>query len=146
VFSARGYDLVDTDDHLSSFWVAAGTSFALRRWQFDVEGAFSAGGTDTVAHQQVPSSLALTGFEVGGTARLIALTWLHPYLRVGVGYDWATLELFSETRLTQTVGNSASPSDLLFLDSLIASKKYKKSNKFSYLIPSENTSSFPPVF
>lgn len=107
VFSSRGYDLVDTDDHLHSFRLAAGTTFQLRRWQLDVEGAFSAGGTETFAHQQVPSSLALTGLEVAGTARFLALSWLHPYVRVGVGYDWATLELFNETRLTQTVGNIA---------------------------------------
>lgn len=107
VFSARGYDLVDTDDHLVSFRVAAGTTFQLHRWQLDVEGAFSAGGTEATAHQQVASSLALTGFEVAGTARFVALSWLHPYVRVGLGYDWATLRLFNDTRLTQTVGNVA---------------------------------------
>ncbi len=107
VFSARGYDLVDTDDHLVSFRVAAGTSFLLRKWQFDVEGAFSRGANETFSYQQVQSSLALTGLEAAGTARFIALSWLHPYVRVGLGYDWATLRLFDDTRLTQTVGTVA---------------------------------------
>lgn len=104
LFSARGYDLVDVDDHLVSFRLAAGTTFELSRLRLDVEAAFRAGGTATSAHASVPTSLELLGVEVAGVARWPVLPWLHPWLKVGVGYDWATLTLVSSTRLTQTAG------------------------------------------
>ncbi|MBL8917315.1 MAG: hypothetical protein JNJ54_00520 [Myxococcaceae bacterium] len=107
LFSARGYDLLDGDDIFLSFRLAGGTTFELRRFSIDVEGAFSTGGVDGIAHAQVNSGLTLLGFEVSGTARWKLLTWLEPYVRVGVGADWATLTLFNTTRLTQTVGNVA---------------------------------------
>lgn len=107
IFSARGYDLVDIDDAFISFRLAGGTTFELGRWALDVEGAFSTGGVTGVAHAQIPTSFTLNGLELSATARWPVLTWLAPYLRVGAGYDWATLTLFNTTRLTQTVGNIA---------------------------------------
>lgn len=105
IFSARGYDLIDTDDVFMSFRLSGGTTFDFGRWRLDAEGTFTTGGVDGVAHTQVPTGLSLIGFEVSGTARWAILSWLHPYARLGVGADWATLTIFNSTRMTQTVGN-----------------------------------------
>lgn len=112
LFSARGYDLLDGDDILLSFRMGAGTSFALRRFVIDVEGAFTTGGTEAVAHAQLNTSLSLIGFEVSGTARWLLLSWLQPYVRAGLGADWAQLTIINSTRLTQTVGNVAAHAGL----------------------------------
>lgn len=105
VFSARGYDLVDVDDHFHSFRFGAGTTFVLRTWRLDVEAGVTTGGTDATSHVQLASGLGLVGLDVSATARFPVLSWLHPYVRVGAGYDWATLTLTgAATRMSQTAG------------------------------------------
>jgi hypothetical protein len=105
VFSARGYDLVDLDDHFHSFRFGAGTTFELRAWQLDLEAGVTTGSTDATAHVQLSTGLALVGLDVSATARLPLTSWFHPYVRVGAGYDWATMNVVgTASRLTQTVG------------------------------------------
>ncbi|MCA3014247.1 MAG: hypothetical protein INH41_17840, partial [Myxococcaceae bacterium] len=105
VFSSRGYDLVDADDHLHALRFAVGTTFSLRVLQLDLEAGVTTGGTDVWAHQRLSAGLALAGLDLSATARFPVLSWLHPYVRVGAGYDWATLTLTNgATRLGQTAG------------------------------------------
>lgn len=107
LFSARGYDLVDLDDAFVSFRAAGGVTFEFGRIALDLEGAFSTGSAGATAHTQVGATLGLNGLELAGIARWRPLTWLHPYMRLGAGVDWATLTLFDGSRLTQTVANLA---------------------------------------
>ncbi|MDX2009027.1 MAG: outer membrane beta-barrel protein [Myxococcaceae bacterium] len=105
VFSARGYDLVDLDDHFHSFRFAAGTTFELRAWRLDLEAGVTTGGNDATSHVQLATGLGLVGLDLSATARFPVTAWFHPYVRVGVGYDWATLSVTNPAnRLSQTVG------------------------------------------
>lgn len=102
VFGARGYDLVDVDDHLSMARVAVGTGVGLPFGALDLELAYLGGGTDAVAHGALATSLALRGVQLAATLRLPVRTWFQPYAQLGGGLDWATLTLGSTARLTQT--------------------------------------------
>lgn len=104
VFDARGFDLVNFDDAVHQFRVGAGTGFKVGFGSLDLELAFSTGGTRSVTHATVPVEFALKGLQVGVAYRVPVQSWLQPYLQLSGGYDWATLTLFSESRLTQTVG------------------------------------------
>lgn len=107
IFTSRSYDLVDTNDYLPMFRVAAGTGFEVGPAFIDVDLAFTSGASRETAHSIVPTELWLRGVQVGGTYRYPVLRWLHPYAHVGLGWDWATLTMFSEARMTQTVSNFA---------------------------------------
>ncbi len=103
IFPARGYDLVDSDDHLSMVRAALGTGFLLPFGLLDLELAYQGGGTTAQAHATVPTSFSLVGAQLGATLRLPVRAWFHPYAHLSGGVDWATLTLASPTRLTQTV-------------------------------------------
>lgn len=101
-FGARGYDLVDADDHLALVRVAAGTGVGLPFGALDLELAYLGGGTDGQAHVTVPTAFSLRGVQLAATLRLPVRTWFQPYAQVAGGLDWATLTLGSTARLTQT--------------------------------------------
>lgn len=105
VFSARGYDLIGTDDNLHQGRVAVGTGFKLPFGAVDLEGAFATGGTASVSHTNVPVQFELKGVQLGVTYRVPVKSWFHPYAQLAGGYDWATLTLVNTSRLTQTVGS-----------------------------------------
>ena len=105
VFTARGYDLVSVDDNLHQGWVAVGTGFVLPFGWLDVEAAFATGGTVSTTHATIPTEFALKGLQLGVSYRAPVLSWLHPYAQIAGGYDWATLTLMDESRLTQTVAS-----------------------------------------
>lgn len=105
VFTARGYDLIGTDDNLHQFRLAVGTGFVLPLGWVDLEAGFATGGTNSTSHVNVPVQFALKGLQLGVTWRVPVWSWFHPYVQVAGGYDWATLTLVNESRLTQTVGS-----------------------------------------
>ena len=105
VFGARGYDLIGVDDNLHQGRVAVGTGFNLPFGTLDLEVAFSTGGTRSVSHTVIPVEFALKGLQLGVGYRVAVRSWFQPYAQVAGGYDWATLTLANETRLTQTVGS-----------------------------------------
>lgn len=105
VFGARGYDLIGLDDNLHQGRVAAGTGFNLPFGALDMEVAFATGGTNNATHGAVPVQFALKGLQLGVTYRVAVKSWLHPYAQIAGGYDWATLTLARDSRLTQTVGS-----------------------------------------
>jgi hypothetical protein len=105
VFTARGYDLIGTDDNLHQGRVALGTGFTLPFGALDLEVAFAAGGTKSVTHQSIPVDYALRGLQLGVAYRIPVTAWFQPYAQVLGGYDWATLTLASTERLTQTSGS-----------------------------------------
>ena len=105
VFTARGYDLIGNDDNLHLGRVAVGTAFVLPLGWIDLEAAFASGGTTSTSHTLVPVQFSLKGLQLGVTWRVPVTSWFHPYVQVAGGYDWATLTLVNESRLTQTVGN-----------------------------------------
>lgn len=104
VFTARGFDLVNVDDNLHQFRVAAGTGLSLPYGALDVEVAFATGGTKGTTHATVPVEFALKGLQLALTYRVPLKVWFQPYVQAAGGYDWATLTLFDPSRLTQTVG------------------------------------------
>lgn len=107
VFSARQYDLVATHDTLQQFRIGAGYAQPVWRGFLDLELAFSTGSTGAYSHGAIASSFALSGLELAASFRLPVLRHFDPYLLVGAGYDWATLTLADESRLTQTAGTLA---------------------------------------
>ncbi len=104
VFTARGFDLVNGDDNLHQFRVAVGTGFQLGYGGIDLEVGYATGGTRSLTHGSVPVDFALKGLQLAATYRVPVTPWFNPYVQLAGGYDWATLTLFDETRLTQTVG------------------------------------------
>ncbi len=104
VFTARQFDLVNLNDNLNQGRVAVGTGFTLPFGALDLELGFATGGTRTLAHGTVPVDFALKGLQLAATYRVPVRPWFSPYAQVAGGYDWASLTLFSEERLTQTVG------------------------------------------
>ena len=105
VFSARSFDLVSSNDTFQSVRVGLGYSFRLPRGAIDLEAAFATGGTEESTHANVPVYFELKGIEASVGYRYPLFAHLEPYLRVGAGWDWATLTLQDATRLTQTVSN-----------------------------------------
>ena len=105
VFSARGYDLIGNDDSLHQGRIAIGTGFVLPLGWLDLEAAFATGGVNNTTHGSVPVQFVLKGLQLGVSWRVPVSTWFHPYAQLAGGYDWATLTLVDDTRLTQTVGN-----------------------------------------
>jgi hypothetical protein len=105
VFMARGYDLVGVDDNLHQGRIALGTAFTLPFGWLDVEVGFATGGTVSTTHGTIPTEFALKGLQLGVSYRVPVRSWFHPYAQVAGGYDWATLTLLDQTRLTQTVSN-----------------------------------------
>lgn len=105
VFGARGYDLIGLDDNLHQGRVAVGTGFNLPFGALDLEVAFATGGTNSASHGVVPVQFVLKGLQLGVTWRVAVKSWFHPYAQVAGGYDWATLTLAGDSRLTQTVGS-----------------------------------------
>lgn len=105
VVGARGYDLVGLDDNLHQGRVAVGTGFNLPFGALDLEVAFATGGTNTASHGVVPMQFALRSLQLGVTYRVAVKSWFHPYAQVAGGYDWATLTIADEARLTQTAGS-----------------------------------------
>lgn len=106
-FSARQYDLLDVDDQLAMTRVAVGTGFSLPVGALDVDVAYSDGASQGAAHGTVPTAFWLRGLQLGATWRLPVRSWFQPYLQLSGGLDWATLTLFNEARLTQTVVSSS---------------------------------------
>lgn len=104
LFDARAFDLINVDDALHQARVAVGTGFQVGFGALDLEVAFAAGGTKALTHATVPVEFGLRGLQLAASYRVPVLSWLHPYLQLGGGYDWATLTLYSADRLTQTVG------------------------------------------
>jgi|APLak6261679142_1056127.scaffolds.fasta_scaffold00031_57 hypothetical protein len=104
VFTARGFDLVNVNDNLHQFRVGAGTGFALPLGALDLELALATGGTRGTTHGVVPVDFSMLGLQLAASWRVPVTTWFHPYAQLGGGYDWVTLTLFDERRLTQTVG------------------------------------------
>lgn len=105
LYTSRGYDLVDVDDNLPMFRLATGTGIPVLRGTLDVEAAFSTGTSRESAHGSVPVELWLRGVEVGATYRYPLVRFLEPYAHLAVGWDWATLQLLNESRLSQTVSH-----------------------------------------
>jgi hypothetical protein len=112
VFAARGYDLIGVDDNLHQGRIAVGTGFKLPFGAIDLEVAFATGGTQSITHGSIPVDFVLKGLQLGVTYRVPVKSWFQPYAQVLGGYDWATLTLVNESRLTQTSG-SLSGSGLL---------------------------------
>ena len=104
-FTARTQDLVDVDDQTSGFRVAAGATLAVGWGAVDFEAAWQTATTGATAHAAVPTQLAMRGVELGATWRYPLHRNLHPYAHLGAGWDWATLTLFNEQRLTQLVSH-----------------------------------------
>lgn len=105
VFVARGYDLVGIDDNLHQGRVAVGTGFNLPFGALDLEVGFATGGTNSVSHTSVPVQFVLKGLQLGALYRVAVRSWFQPYAQVIGGFDWATLTLVNEMRLTQTVSS-----------------------------------------
>lgn len=105
VFTARGYDLIGTDDNLHQGRVAVGTGFVLPLGWLDLEAAFGTGGTNSTTHTSVPVQFDLKGLALGVTWRVPVWSWFQPYVQLLGGYDWTTLTLVNTSRLTQTVGS-----------------------------------------
>jgi len=105
VFMARGFDLIGFDDALHQGRIAVGTGFNLPFGSLDLEVGYAAGGTTSTTHANVPVQFALKGLQLGVTYRVAVRSWFQPYAQVLGGYDWATLTLVNEQRLTQTVSN-----------------------------------------
>jgi hypothetical protein len=105
VFSARSYDLVGGHDHLQQIRVGAGYALPVWRGFLDLELAFATGSTGQVTHNNVPTSFVLRGLEAGAAFRLPMFKHFHPYLLVGAGWDWSTLTVLNDARLTQTVSD-----------------------------------------
>ncbi|MFZ5438496.1 MAG: hypothetical protein ACOZQL_00740 [Myxococcota bacterium] len=118
VFAARGFDLIAPTDDVHLGRIAAGTGFRVGFGLLDVEVAYAGGGTRALTQSTVPVQFELQGVQLALAYRLPVLSWLHPYVQLGGGYDWATLTLYSADRLTQTVG-SASGSGLVGLQLLV---------------------------
>lgn len=105
VFTARGYDLIGFDDNLHQGRVAVGAGFSLPFGALDLEVAFSTGGTASTSHSTIPVQFVLKGLQLGLAYRVAVRSWFQPYAQIAGGYDWATLTLANESRLTQTVGS-----------------------------------------
>lgn len=105
VFTSRSFDLVASADHLQMFRVGIGYSLPVPRGTLDLEVAFSTGGTQDFAHGTVPVQFGLFGVEAGGSWRYPLLAHFEPYVHLGAGWDWASLTIVDQTRLTQTVSN-----------------------------------------
>ncbi len=105
VFMARGYDLIGIDDNLHQGRVAVGTGFNLPFGSLDLEVGYASGGTFSTTHTNVPVQFALKGLQLAVTYRVAVRSWFQPYAQIAGGYDWATLTLVNEQRLTQTVSN-----------------------------------------
>ena len=106
LYTNQRYDLVDSNDYLPMLRVAAGTGFELGPGHLDMDLAFTTGASREPAHGgQVASELWLRGVQLGGLYRYALFSWLEPYARLGVGWDWATLQLTMSTQLSQTVSN-----------------------------------------
>jgi len=103
VFSARGYDFVAGHDHLQQLRVGAGYALPVWRGFLDLELAFASGSTHQWTHGAIETSFVMRGLEAGASFRLPVRTHFHPYLQVGAGWDWSTLTVGSQARLTQTV-------------------------------------------
>jgi hypothetical protein len=104
VLSTRGYDLLDTDDHLAMFRLAVGYSLPLTQGILELGLSWSTGSTSAYAHQTVAADLWLTGVELGATWRYPLWKHLEPYAHLGAGWDWATLQLM-QGKLLQTTSN-----------------------------------------
>lgn len=105
VFMARGYDLIGVDDNLHQGRVAVGTGFHLPFGWLDLEVGFATGGTASTTHTSVPVEFVLKGLQLGVSYRVPVRSWFQPYAQLAGGYDWATLTLAGQTRLTQTVSS-----------------------------------------
>lgn len=103
VLTQRQYDLVDDNDHLGLYRVTGGVGFAFERWSLDVDAAWKSGSTRQVAQQTATAALWVRGVEGGATGRWRLYRYLHPYARLGLGADWATLTLTASSTLSQTV-------------------------------------------
>ena len=102
VFTARGYDLIGLDDNLHQGRLALGAGFNLPFGALDLEVGFATGGTHSTSHGTVPVVFALKTLQLGVTYRVAVRRWFQPYVSAAGGYDWATLTLLGESRLTQT--------------------------------------------
>lgn len=113
--SARSYDLVDVDDLLAMYRVAAAASFELPVGFLDVEVGFQSGaaqetvhgGQATAVNPPLTTQLWLRGLDAGVRYRYPLFSHLQPYLHLAAGWDWVTLTVGDTTRLTQTVSNFA---------------------------------------
>lgn len=106
LYTNQRYDLVDSNDYLPMLRVAAGTGFEVGPGHLDVDLAFTSGASREPAHGgQAASQFWLRGVQLGGLYRYALLSWLEPYARLGVGWDWATLQLTMSHELSQTVSN-----------------------------------------
>ena len=105
LFTARAYDFVATSDGLPMVRLATSTSLELAPWRVDVELGYQSGSTDAFVHSTVRTELWLRGLELGATFRYPRWRHLHPYARLGAGWDWATLSVSGQSGLAQTTGN-----------------------------------------
>ena len=99
------YDLVAKDDALPMYRVGAGVGFKLPVGSLDAELTWRSGSSGATAHQSVSSELRVRGLEVGAAYRYPWLKHLQPYVRLGAGWDWASLSLLDVGCLTQTVSH-----------------------------------------
>jgi hypothetical protein len=93
VSTARAYDLVDENDHLPLFRVAAAWAFPLPGSRLEVEGGFLTGGSAAPLHQVSTAKLGLVGVELGAAYRVRVGTYLEPYAQVLIGHDWLNLDI-----------------------------------------------------
>jgi hypothetical protein len=100
VVTNRSWDFVDDDDHLPMWRLAAGTTFDLDVGIVDAQLAYLTGATSTPS-QGLQPTLWMRGFELSGQYRWPLWKALQPYARVGVTWDWATLN-FGSPNITQT--------------------------------------------
>lgn len=110
--SARSYDLVDVDDLLAMYRVAAAASFDLPVGFLDVEVGFQSGAAQEAVHSTLSTRLWLRGLDAGVRYRYPLFRHLQPYLHVAGGWDWVTLSVLSSSGLTQTVSNFAGTATL----------------------------------
>ncbi len=127
VYLSRSWDLVDDNDHLPMGRIGAGVTFEMAAGLVDVEAAYQAGNTSQTLHTAGPAQLALQGFDVGASYRWPVLRYLHPYLHLGLGWDWATLTVYGDARLLQSVSNFAGSGMVGVQVPLVLNPKLKRS-------------------
>jgi hypothetical protein len=110
VVTHRSWDFVDGNDHLPLFKLGAGYTLALQSGALDLGLAFRAGGSSAFSFG-VNTDLLLRGGEVAATWRHPMTSWLHPYGRLGLALDWATLKVRGGA-LEQTVLSPAGTAQL----------------------------------
>jgi len=124
VITERAFDLVSSRDHLPLFRVSAGYGLNVLAGRLDVDLAFRTGSTSATAYQAGTTGLSLVGAELAFAYRYPLARFFEPYLRLGVGYDWATLRVDGTgQKLAQTTGSLVGSGMLGFAFPLVVTNR-----------------------